>query len=223
MADDRPVFGVFVDTEEQIASGERFSQDVPALAGAYLEALRTVRPAGPYILGGVSFGGVVAYEMAQQLLRSGESVRLLVLLDAILPRAWGRRGALDSVKSMISSHLLERVSQWSRRWPPYDYVRGANVKSSDRLEIQKLNRARDRAFQDALHRYDAQIEAYAGNVMIVRARREDAEAQDVDWHLGWAGLVPHQTPVFGVDGDHLGILVEPGASAIAGILRQQLA
>ncbi|MCZ0900911.1 thioesterase domain-containing protein, partial [Microcoleus sp. HI-ES] len=38
------------------------------MAADYIAALRTVQPKGPYFLGGWSFGGLVAFEMAQQLL-----------------------------------------------------------------------------------------------------------------------------------------------------------
>ncbi len=53
---------------------------VEDIAAHYLSEVRTVRPHGPYRLGGYCFGGVVAFEMAQQLRKLGESVELLVLL-----------------------------------------------------------------------------------------------------------------------------------------------
>jgi thioesterase domain-containing protein len=50
-------------------------------AALHLEDLRRVQPAGPYHLAGYCFGGVVAFEMAQQLTRRGEDVAFLALLD----------------------------------------------------------------------------------------------------------------------------------------------
>lgn len=55
------------------------------MATHYIEALRTVQPKGPYFLGGWSFGGWVAFEMAQQLQKSGEEVALLAVLDTLAP------------------------------------------------------------------------------------------------------------------------------------------
>ncbi|WP_445638423.1 Amino acid adenylation domain-containing protein [Nostoc sp. DSM 114161] len=55
------------------------------MASHYIEALRKVQPEGPYFLGGWSFGGWVAYEMAQQLQKSGEEVALLAVLDTLAP------------------------------------------------------------------------------------------------------------------------------------------
>lgn len=56
---------------------------VAALAADYLEAIRTVQPHGPYTVGGWSFGGFVAFEMARQLRAAGERVDRLILLDTV--------------------------------------------------------------------------------------------------------------------------------------------
>ena len=52
------------------------------MAAAHLDQVRSVQPAGPYLLAGWSFGGVLAYELAQQLMASGERVDFLGLFDA---------------------------------------------------------------------------------------------------------------------------------------------
>ncbi len=57
---------------------------VESMATNYLLAIREIQPQGPYQLGGWSFGGLVAYEMAQQLVASGEQVQLVCLLDTRL-------------------------------------------------------------------------------------------------------------------------------------------
>lgn len=53
-----------------------------AMAGRHLEAIRTVQPRGPYVLGGECNGGLVAYEIARLLEANGERVALLALLSA---------------------------------------------------------------------------------------------------------------------------------------------
>jgi thioesterase domain-containing protein len=55
------------------------------MARQYVEAIRQVQPEGPYHLGGWSLGGVVALEMAQQLLGAGHDVGLLAFLDTTIP------------------------------------------------------------------------------------------------------------------------------------------
>jgi thioesterase domain-containing protein len=55
------------------------------MAAHYLRALRQVQPVGPYLLGGHSFGGLVAFEMAQQLRKEGAEVAMLAILDTVAP------------------------------------------------------------------------------------------------------------------------------------------
>ncbi|MEW6074536.1 MAG: amino acid adenylation domain-containing protein [Planctomycetota bacterium] len=54
-------------------------------AARYIEAMREAWPAGPYVIGGHSFGGVVSYEIAQQLRAAGAEVAMLFILDSALP------------------------------------------------------------------------------------------------------------------------------------------
>ena len=54
---------------------------IQAMASRYVEELRRVQPNGPFLLGGWSMGGVVAFELAQQLLSLGEEIALLALID----------------------------------------------------------------------------------------------------------------------------------------------
>ncbi|MEH2165185.1 MAG: amino acid adenylation domain-containing protein [Nostoc sp.] len=63
---------------------EPFTQ-LEEIASYYIEAIQTVQPTGPYLLGGHSFGGVVAFEMATQLHKQGHEVALLAMIDAFAP------------------------------------------------------------------------------------------------------------------------------------------
>ena len=53
------------------------------MAASHLQSLRAVQPEGPYLLGGWCNGGLLAYEMARQLLVQGQKVDLLVVLDCV--------------------------------------------------------------------------------------------------------------------------------------------
>lgn len=65
---------------------ESLPQSIPEMAAEYLQAIRSVQPQGPYILGGWSLGGLVAYEMARQLLQEdSQSVQQLIFLDTTIP------------------------------------------------------------------------------------------------------------------------------------------
>src|SRR5262249_18637573 len=55
------------------------------MAARYVAAVRAAQPHGPYYLGGFSFGGSVALEMAQQLHAAGETVAFLGIIDHTPP------------------------------------------------------------------------------------------------------------------------------------------
>ena len=78
---DRPFYGI----EAVGLHGEADPPDVPAMARRYLEAVRQLQPHGPYLLGGWSIGGTLAFEMARVLEETGEEVRLVVLMDSAVP------------------------------------------------------------------------------------------------------------------------------------------
>ncbi len=75
-------------TGQPVYGLERFTDRVGVAerAARYVRMIRDVWPDGPYLLGGWSFGGAVAYEMARQLTAAHARVDLLVLLDAGIPR-----------------------------------------------------------------------------------------------------------------------------------------
>ncbi len=74
-----------------LESDTEHETDLVSMASRYVEALRLDRPQGPYLLGGWSMGGVVAFEMARQLAAAGQEVPLVFLIDSSLPAR--RRGS----------------------------------------------------------------------------------------------------------------------------------
>ncbi|EUC49768.1 hypothetical protein COCMIDRAFT_1596 [Bipolaris oryzae ATCC 44560] len=66
---------------------EKWTCGVEGVSRLYLNEIKRRQPAGPYLIGGWSAGGVMAYEVAQQLVNAGEKVESLVLIDAPCPVA----------------------------------------------------------------------------------------------------------------------------------------
>jgi iterative type I PKS product template protein len=62
-----------------------FTTGIPGIASIYLAELQRRQPHGPYYLGGWSAGGIVAYEVVQQLLAMQQETRVLVLFDSPCP------------------------------------------------------------------------------------------------------------------------------------------
>jgi thioesterase domain-containing protein len=79
---DQPVYGLQAKgLDGKQAPHTRFED----MAADYIKEIRTVQPEGPYLLAGYSSGGVVAFEMAQQLQAQGQQVELLALIDSYCP------------------------------------------------------------------------------------------------------------------------------------------
>ena len=77
----QPVFQI----QDPVDRRWRVAPPLELSARRYVQELRLIQREGPYQLIGYSFGGVIAYEMAQQLLASGERVSFLGLLDTAAP------------------------------------------------------------------------------------------------------------------------------------------
>ncbi|MCA1686280.1 MAG: alpha/beta fold hydrolase, partial [Planctomycetia bacterium] len=69
------------------------------MAARYVEAVRGAQPEGPYHLGGWSLGGVIAFEMARQLVAEGEAVGTVALFDSWAPTAL-ERGVAEAQKAL---------------------------------------------------------------------------------------------------------------------------
>ncbi|MEU4795905.1 AMP-binding protein [Streptomyces sp. NPDC023327] len=82
LAPDRPVYALQTPALSQGADYQ-MPPSVRELAGEYVDRVRAVRPHGPYLLIGRSFGGPVAHEMAVRLRADGEEVALLAVVDAM--------------------------------------------------------------------------------------------------------------------------------------------
>ena len=86
---DRPVYGL----QNRLGDDHRpADRRIEEMAAAYVEAMRGVQPEGPYLLGGWSMGGVVAFDMARRLTAAGQEVALLALIDSYAPTLWGETG-----------------------------------------------------------------------------------------------------------------------------------
>ena len=228
METDRPVYGAFLPIETEAMHGDGPVLDVVTMAREYVALIRRAQPRGPYVLGGVSFGGILAYEMAQALTARGEEVRMLALFDTILPRGLEQRAWTDRARAGLgklrqgSDALLSVVRKRAAKIEAQ--VRRLTGEHASVEEGGDVVALRDGVLKAAAEAYDAVIAPYPGRVVIFRAREGLGDGGErVRWDMGWTGLVRADTPVHGVSGDHLGILREPGVGEIARTLRSALA
>jgi amino acid adenylation domain-containing protein len=80
------------------------------IASDYIKAIQTIQPQGPYLLGGHSFGGLVAFEMAQQLQQQGYEVARLAILDTVAPVKESVELELDDAIWLVQiAKVMERL------------------------------------------------------------------------------------------------------------------
>lgn len=100
---DRPIYGV----QAPALDGGPNPGSIQAMAETYVAAIRAVQPEGPYHLAGWSMGGVIAFEMAQQLRGDSQRVPLLALIDSYTPAlletvdAWHPAGCNDPQEGLL--------------------------------------------------------------------------------------------------------------------------
>lgn len=92
---DRPFYAVHLHGLDEPA----LPTTVEGIAASRLQAVRDVRPHGPYALGGHCHGGLIALEMARQLQAEGERVEAVVMIDTRAPALVRRalHGASDAL------------------------------------------------------------------------------------------------------------------------------
>jgi pimeloyl-ACP methyl ester carboxylesterase len=85
---DRPVYGL---QDPHIFETRGVFESIEEMAQAYLPHIRRAHPDGPYMIGGWSLGGVLAFEIANRLVADGARVANLILFDAASPPSAGER------------------------------------------------------------------------------------------------------------------------------------
>ena len=215
---DRPVYGVFLPVELHLISG-RGTQRLPSveeMASMYIDAIRLRQPNGPYHVLGISFGGVLAFEIARQLRESGADVRFVGLVDAVLPRAVRRDIPLTLV------HQLKRIREegW-RSWAEHvvTRLRGAGGSAPQRYddpELMRIEDLRERAYAEATDRYDSGEQTYGGDVTLFAALdRSDFPGFRVHIEPPWQRRVQGGLTVHHLPGGHLASLDEPHVDELA--------
>ena len=200
--------------------------DIKTLAASYVEEL-VAHARGPYLLGGYSVGGAIAFEMARQLEARGESVARLILFDTYFPPLARRRSRFwrRTRWRIATASGLSRREQWNYL---RDYARqqaeklGLKTSATPILTPQKL-RAELLTSQVAAQLNRAQRKyrprEYGGRILYLRARTQLSMAHDVRaWKTVARGGVERHT----VNGTHGTMFQEPNVQTLAQTLQQLL-
>jgi oxalate---CoA ligase len=198
---------------------------IEQMAAKYIQEIRTVRPHGPYRLAGYSLGGMVAFEMAQQLQAQGQQVDLLALFDTYGHRSIEKMKNFNtlSLDRKVQLHWKNTVQLHPKKQLAYFFekvgqrVQKILIKLYLRLGIKLPASLRLSAIHDAgleaAHTYVPK--PYSGRLILFRATKVDTDPT-----LGWDGLAVGGLDVYDVPGKHNtieteGMLTEPHVSVLA--------
>ncbi|MBD1822647.1 amino acid adenylation domain-containing protein [Cyanobacteria bacterium FACHB-DQ100] len=211
---------------------------IEAIAAYYIKAIQTVQPDGAYLLGGWSFGGIVAFEMAQQLTRAGYEVKLLAMLDT--PAPCYKPSFYQSLKFLLGTALwstlpflldystlaldrLQARNSWFSRWQWSTILRlipeETRLRFLEESAIPSLLRI---VYANAQATYQYVPQAYPHRMVLFKAAEQsDRNSIDRNPTLGWDSLVDHLR-VHQVPGNHLSLLKQPHVQTLAQQLNHYL-
>jgi amino acid adenylation domain-containing protein/FkbM family methyltransferase len=209
---DRPVYGL----QSLGLGGGEPQESVEAMAVTYTAAVTAAQPEGPLALAGWSIGGVIAWEMARQLARTGRQVESVILLDTLAPGAHPEAAQTPSVAEVAEADLLAAIAA------DLGGIAGREV-DVDGPQTHRLLRVY-RANVEAVQRYrpapDPSTLSAPSRVVLLRAA-ERPGGRVVDPALGWEALAPGLL-VRELAGDHYSLLRAPQVESLAATIEELL-
>jgi thioesterase domain-containing protein len=230
---DQPFFGL---QAQGLNGGPRHTR-IEEMAGDYIRELRSVQPEGPYLLGGWSLGGMIAFEMARQLEVADQRVAMLVLLDSVTAEATRAAGELTE------TDLLINVAQHIGLTFPFlsDSLEHLQEATADEQLCVIMEQAKaayllppDLGLRDVQHLWNVfktniyaareyRPQAFAGRLTLLRAEDGSFTAHEKnDPTGGWGSLASGGVEVQAVPGDHFTLLREPHVQIVAEWLRASI-
>jgi amino acid adenylation domain-containing protein len=217
---------------------ERFA----ALATHFVRELREVQPHGPYLLGGWSIGGALAFEMAVQLAADGCDVPALLMLDTNAPNPYLAEGIKQKLGALTPATLaFLYVQNFGRCFGVdlgLDKARFAALAPAELERVALAELRRVPAFppdmdEQRLAAHLAVFAAtargfaawrpdrrYAGRVVLFLAR--DGHPEFGAGRYDWADFVERPVDTLEVPGNHFSLVCEPHAAALAAELDRVL-
>ncbi len=172
------------------------------MAACYVSEIQRIQPHGPYFLGGGSMGGLIAYEIAQQLREQGETIGLLAMIDTYGPDCWHKNPNLRKPWPLrIASSLF---------WKPMrmlDALRTRRARDAGTALPHALRfREIERVHYRALAAYEPR--PYQGRIVLFRGSDQPADTREADT-LGWANSVRGGIEVIELPGNHNNLIEQP--------------
>jgi amino acid adenylation domain-containing protein len=237
MPQDRPFYGL--QDPKLYLDCDPFTP-LPEMAAQYIKAVRSVQSEGPYMLGGWSFGGHVAFEMAQQLRAQGHSVGLLAVIDTGTQEFLESRFADADSAKLLAIIACETAPEAERNVQELsDELRTLNESKRQVEFVVKLLKEHNKlAFLEhadnyihrALDLFQTRISVmkcysaspYPGQITLLQASEKlagvESDSGDPSW--GWSKLSNQAVRIVSIPGNHATLGREPHVRVLANRLTQ---
>jgi thioesterase domain-containing protein len=227
MDQDQPVFGLqpkgLNNTEEPFTYME-------GIAAEYITEILAQNPSGPYALAGYSFGGYIAYEMAQQLQAMGKQVKLLGMFDAYAYSEKDLDPAPDKLKRKIARQVPKALFILnSLVKQPMETIGYQSYITKEKLKglfgggkPDKENTKEDKVFERYEYAYrHYTLKPYEGVIDLFRVQKRLYFLDDMKY-LGWRPYAKKGMRVHEIPGDHKTFIQVPNNKDFAKILQNAL-
>ncbi len=232
----QPVYGLRAPDDIENASPP---PSLEQLAERYECAIRSVQHKGPYQICGLSFGGLLAFEIGRRLALRGEHVSLIALFDT---GNWAHYRQLppEKMAHFRRTYLADRLKKYGRNLvegrlhelfaDAAEFMRGRTF--TIRLAVVRVAcgilkrplprfaRSKIVAFTAAGREYTPQ--PYLGQLVLFRAEGRTVEYGD-DPTLGWHDVAQGGVSVHVIPGNHLTMLQKPHVAMLVQTLEKYLA
>ena len=197
------------------------------MADSYIKTLQTVQPQGPYYLGGWSLGGIIAFEIAQQLHSYGHEVALLALIDSYPPSFFNSSQDNNEVMFLIS--FIKDIARLFDKEISVQVNDLQQLNSDEQLnfiqqQLQAVNILPPKIDSQQLHYllqvfkfnqqafYSYKLQRYPGSISLFCANDDTRKIQDLK--QVWEDLTSNDLKVYSVPGNHYTLLQEPNVQEL---------
>ncbi|HEU4561929.1 MAG TPA: non-ribosomal peptide synthetase, partial [Longimicrobium sp.] len=230
LATEQPVYAL---QPRGVQDGQEPIRSIEVMAAYYVEAVRGLHPDGPYRLGGWSFGGVVAWEMARQLEAAGAAVELVALFDTSALTPESMKMNFGDPAEVVWATVAGLAGYAAASRVNVDDLRGMEWREQAATMIRLMNAPRlldETRVDDVLAltalraanlqaQVDYQVGPYGGHLTYFStegSRSADGRYPGLEF---WSGLARGGTTVHRVGGSHGTILNEPYVNTLASVIR----
>ena len=204
-------------------------------AAVYVEQLKAFQTKGPFVLGGHSYGGMVAFEMARQLRALGTAPAQIIILDTVVPGSL-QHFELSKQLSSVAHNFREQGLSYFRKKAALkqEYVWKRLVRRTDLIAASAYRRVGRKlpsrihyALMEDIHDRALagfHVQHYAGALALIRAaqcRYEgiDSISERNDPSLGWSNLVEGELSIHDVPAHHMNMFLEPQVHDVAASIK----